>query len=196
MVKAQETITVTPTASGDQTTFKWDKVPSAAKYRVAIDNAPLNNPTTNIFIWTLAPGNHTFSVTALDSVGKELATSGTLTVNKTADGVEIVNPNSASPAASTTTVAGINLPNSKFSSLEDLSHGAANYLLGFAGALATIAVVYSGIMYMTAANTVAAKGDVGKVEKAKKNLTWAIMGIVIVILALVIVNEIPKILGG
>ena len=52
------------------------------------------------------------------------------------------------------------------------------------GILAVIFVIYSGYMMITAG------GDVGKVEKAKSNLTAAITGVVITIMASVIVNVI------
>jgi len=65
-----------------------------------------------------------------------------------------------------------------------------NWLLTFAGALAVIALVYSGIMYITAG------ADAAKAESAKKNIVWAIVGILIAISALIIVNTISQIFHG
>lgn len=83
----------------------------------------------------------------------------------------------------------IDFPKSNFTTLEGLVSGVGNWILGFAGALAVIAVIYSGIMYITAGE------DAEKAAKGKKNLTWAIIGILIISLALIIVNTLPKYLG-
>ena len=56
-----------------------------------------------------------------------------------------------------------------------------------AGILALIALIYSGIMYMTAG------GDEAKAEKAKKNLMWAIIGVLITLMAFIIIRWINNI---
>lgn len=84
----------------------------------------------------------------------------------------------------------ISFPDTKITSIEDLIVTIINWLLGFVGALAVVAVVYSGIMYITSG------GDPAKAEAAKKNLAWAIMGIIVVALALIIINTIVQVLGG
>lgn len=86
-------------------------------------------------------------------------------------------------------VADIVFPTSNFTTLEGLANGVGNWILGFAGILAVIAVIYSGLMYITAGE------DAEKAAKGKKNLTWAIIGILIISLALIIVNTLPKYLG-
>lgn len=86
------------------------------------------------------------------------------------------------------TIGGINLPTPRFTTTGALILGIINFLLGFAGAFAVFALAYSGIMYITAG------GDTSKAENARKNITWAITGIVIVVLALVIVNLTGRIL--
>ena len=55
-----------------------------------------------------------------------------------------------------------------------------NWLLEAAGAFAVMAIVYSGIMYITAG------GDEQKTESAKKNITWAIVGLIIIVMAFLI----------
>jgi len=55
-----------------------------------------------------------------------------------------------------------------------------NWLLYLAGALAVLAIVYSGIMYITSA------GNEEQTAKAKKNLIWAIIAVIIISLALLI----------
>lgn len=52
-----------------------------------------------------------------------------------------------------------------------------NLLLGFLGIIAVIILLWGGFMWMTAA------GDEGKVDKAKKLIVAAIIGIIIIIAA-------------
>ena len=66
--------------------------------------------------------------------------------------------------------------------LAEIMSTVIDVLLGIAGVLAVVAVVYSGLLYITAGpNTELA-------EKARKNLAWAVIGIIIVALSFVIVN--------
>ena len=50
------------------------------------------------------------------------------------------------------------------------------------GIIAVIMVIYSGILYITAA------GDAGKLAKAKNSLIWSIVGLAVVILSYAIVR--------
>ncbi|MCL4387230.1 MAG: pilin [Patescibacteria group bacterium] len=61
-----------------------------------------------------------------------------------------------------------------------------NYILGFSSALAVLFIAIGGIQYMTSG------GDEKRTAVAKKTLTYAIIGLVLVILALVIVNVIQN----
>lgn len=61
-----------------------------------------------------------------------------------------------------------------------------NWLLEIGGAVAVVAVLYSGIMYLTAGD------DANKAASAKRNLTWAITGVVFIFIALALVNFIAK----
>ena len=81
-------------------------------------------------------------------------------------------------------------PSTKISSIRDLIVAIIDWLLVLAGSLAVIAIIYSGIMYITAG------GDPAKAETAKKNLVWAVIGIVIIALALVIINTVVSVLQG
>lgn len=56
------------------------------------------------------------------------------------------------------------------------------FLLGFLAVLAILMIVISGIIYMTSA------GDEGRIESAKKYLTYAIIGLVVALLGWVIVT--------
>lgn len=82
----------------------------------------------------------------------------------------------------------INFTSRKVNSAEDLIVVIINWLLGLMGALAVIAIIYSGLMYITAG------ADQTKAENAKKNLVWAIIGVVIVALSFVIVSWIGQII--
>jgi len=86
----------------------------------------------------------------------------------------------------------INLPTSHFekTGLVGVVSGVIDWILLVAGGLAVIAIVYSGIMYITSG------GDTTKAETAKKNLIWAISGIVVITLAYVIIQWTQVILSG
>ena len=70
----------------------------------------------------------------------------------------------------------------KFNSLNGVFSEIISILLIVAGGLAVIAILYSGIMYITAG------ADQAKAETAKKNLVWAIVGLLIISLAYVIIE--------
>lgn len=61
--------------------------------------------------------------------------------------------------------------------------------LVFAGLVALILIIYSGIRYISS------RGDPTKVEGAKKTLTYAIIGLVVIFLSFFIVNLISQITG-
>lgn len=55
------------------------------------------------------------------------------------------------------------------------------YALWFLGALAFVFVIYGGILYLTSG------GDSDKTKKARDTLLYAIIGVIVIVLALVIV---------
>jgi cytochrome bd-type quinol oxidase subunit 2 len=65
-----------------------------------------------------------------------------------------------------------------------------NWLLGLIGVLAVVAFVISGILYLTAA------GDEEQIERAKSTMMFAIIGLVVALVGLVIVNAVGGITGG
>ena len=85
---------------------------------------------------------------------------------------------------------GIDFPDSKFSSIEGLIIGVGDWFFGIAAAFAALAVTYSGIMYITAGD------DTDRASKAKKNLTWAIIGLIFTVGALFIVRNFNHILNS
>lgn len=66
--------------------------------------------------------------------------------------------------------------------LIDLIPGAINVLLGFLGILAFGFIVYAGVLYLIS------QGGKEQVEKAKKILTYSVIGMVVIIAAYAITN--------
>ena len=73
----------------------------------------------------------------------------------------------------------IDTPKNLFTSL-------VNWFAVIAGVMAVAGVIYAGIMYIMAG------ADQTKAEAAKKNLIWAITGVVVIILALTIITYIAN----
>jgi len=65
-----------------------------------------------------------------------------------------------------------------------------NTILGLAGGLGVLAIVYAGLMYLTAG------GNEQQVEKAKKTLIWAVAGLILLGLILALPNWIKKMMKG
>lgn len=57
-----------------------------------------------------------------------------------------------------------------------------NFFLYFLGLVATVFVIYGGFLYITS------QGDDGNVEKAKKILTYAAIGILIILISFALIN--------
>ena len=64
-----------------------------------------------------------------------------------------------------------------------------NAALAFAGVVALIMIIFSGIRYVTSG------GDPKAVEGARNTLTWAIIGLVVIVLAYLIINFISVFTG-
>lgn len=64
-----------------------------------------------------------------------------------------------------------------------------NGLLVLIGIIALVAIIYGGIKYLTSA------GDTGSAEEAKKTIVYAVIGLIVIGLALIIVNFIAGIAG-
>lgn len=61
-----------------------------------------------------------------------------------------------------------------------------NFFLGFLGLLAVIMVIYGGFLYVSSA------GNEENVNKAKKILLYAVLGIVVIIISFALVNTLLK----
>lgn len=70
------------------------------------------------------------------------------------------------------------------SSARDLIQKILNYFLGFLGFVATIMVIYGGVLYVTSA------GNDDNVGKAKNILLYSVIGIVIILLSFALVNTV------
>ena len=63
------------------------------------------------------------------------------------------------------------------------------WLMILSGTIAVFFVIFGGIKFLTSS------GDQSRVESAKKTITWAIIGLVVVLLSFMIVNIIADITG-
>jgi len=65
------------------------------------------------------------------------------------------------------------------------------YVIGLGGLVAAAVLIGNGFLYMTAG------GDEGKIEKATKGITYAIIGLVIAAISFMVVNYVAnEIIGG
>lgn len=74
--------------------------------------------------------------------------------------------------------------------IENLMKRIIGTLLELAGGFALLALIYSGLMYITSS------GNPEKAERAKKNLLWSILGIIVILLCLAIPVWVSDILKG
>lgn len=75
-------------------------------------------------------------------------------------------------------------------SLRELGMRFLNYFLGFLGIVAVGIIIYGGVLYVTSA------GQQDKADNAKKLLTYAVIGLIIVLLSFAIVNTVISGGGG
>lgn len=72
--------------------------------------------------------------------------------------------------------------------LVDWVEGILIWAIGIAGLVAAAVLIYNGFMYITA------QGDEGKIQKATKGITYAIIGLIIAAIAFLIVNYIIQVI--
>lgn len=75
-------------------------------------------------------------------------------------------------------------------SIPGIATNALDWILTFAGGFAVLAIIYSGFMYITSG------GDSAQAETAKKNFTWAVIGVVLIALSMFIVSQVQTILSS
>jgi type IV secretory pathway VirB2 component (pilin) len=69
-------------------------------------------------------------------------------------------------------------------SFRDLARRIVDYILGFLGFVAVVMVIYGGFLYVTAA------GENEKIEKGKKIILYAVVGIIIILLSYAIISTV------
>ena len=84
--------------------------------------------------------------------------------------------------------AGWNMPNKPNGlpnkALDEVIMDITDWVLGFAGIIAILVIVYGGLLYLTSA------GNEDQMEKGKKTLMWGILGLVIIGISYAIVKVI------
>lgn len=75
-------------------------------------------------------------------------------------------------------------------SLFEIITTAMNWLLGAIGVFSIIAFAISGILYLTAA------GDDDRIKQAKKVMTYAILGVIVAMIGLIVVTAVDAFLNG
>lgn len=85
------------------------------------------------------------------------------------------------------TPTGTNLPSA---SLTGIITNIMNWLLMIVGILGVIGFVIAGIMYLTAA------GDDGMIDRAKKAMTYSIVGVLVALIGLVVIKAVQGLLGA
>lgn len=73
---------------------------------------------------------------------------------------------------------------------EELVTSIVNWLLGITSAVVIIFLVYGGIMYITSS------GDENQIEKSKKIITYAIIGLFLVLVSYSVVTTLNNIIFG
>lgn len=175
------TLGVQASASGNTgVLISWTKSTTAQNYQISRDSTVLATVTSTPYPdKTVADGSHQYTVVALDNAKKTLSTS-TVNISKTGSKVTTTAPDATSTIAPPK-ASDINLP-IRDSSVSALASRIIAWIFGAVSSLAVIAIVYSGLMYITSG------ADTTKAEGAKKNLTWAIIGLVLAISAYFIIN--------
>ncbi len=80
-------------------------------------------------------------------------------------------------------ITGINNYNLPDASIYNIVTNIMNWLLGLIGVIGVIGFAISGILYLTAA------GDETQIGKAKKAMTYSIIGVIVALVGLVVLNS-------
>lgn len=78
----------------------------------------------------------------------------------------------------------------KTTSARELIQTVVNFALSFLGLIATVVIIYGGVLYVTS------RGDTTKTEEGKKAITYAVIGIVIILGSFALVNTLINATGG
>ncbi|MFA5926184.1 MAG: hypothetical protein WC831_04575 [Parcubacteria group bacterium] len=88
---------------------------------------------------------------------------------------------------STSNYSGMGLPGG---SIYNIISNTVMWVLGIFGFIAIIGFVISGIMYLTSA------GDDAAMKKAKNQMTWSIIGVVVGLVGYIVIYAVNSMLGG
>lgn len=99
------------------------------------------------------------------------------------------------PAANWTIVGGVCVPTTAGTGLSSLSvllllNSILLWLLGILSVIGVLAFVISGVQYLTAV------GDEDQISTAKRNMKYAIVGLIVALSGLIIVTSIDRIFAG
>jgi len=191
------TIEDPPTWSGSTVTFKWD---NPANYAMALIIVDWDDPT-HASVWD--SGAESVSISGLTELsvdsnnwhlGPGIVPDGQFAVSLVAYGVSLMsnqlvftvggnatwnNPGAPPPPFD---IMDVFQPAKRFGSFGQLASDVLLILVSLAGALAIIFIMLSGFKFVTSS------GDEKKLASARATLTYAIIGIAVVILAFVIVQ--------
>lgn len=78
----------------------------------------------------------------------------------------------------------------RFNNPQDLAVGIINFILGLAGLVALGIMIVGGYQYITS------RGEEAETAKAKLTLTYAVIGLLIIILSFIIVRTVTNVIGG
>lgn len=83
----------------------------------------------------------------------------------------------------------VKAPDADADTVKELIDKVSTWVLGFAAAVAVLFIIWAGLQMVTAA------GNKERYEAAKKTLTYAVVGLIIIVLALAIVTFVTRIPG-
>lgn len=171
--------------------ISWDKYTAFTThyYKVYWEGGSSGRLSTNQYQDNLPEDkSRTYTVHAYDQEGNDLA-KGSVTLGGTTSPTTETSPLPLNLSFQIIDWSGGFLKNlGKDNPVAGLLINIINWFLYFAGGLAVIAIIYSGIMYITSS------GNPEKAQKAKSNLVWAIIGLLVILLALAIPNLVYDIL--
>lgn len=81
-------------------------------------------------------------------------------------------------------------PLSQYNSVQEVVGGITNWILGVTAGIVILFLIIGGIYYITAA------GDQKQIEEAKKIITYAVIGLVVILVSYSIVTTLSKIIFG
>ncbi len=129
------------------------------------------------------------SVLQNPSVKRVLGIIAAVAVVMTLAGVMVASQTAEAKSAIEIDTGNTKLANARSSDLKSDITTIINYGLGFAGLIAVIFLLYGGIMYIISG------GEQDRIDTAKNTIIYAIVGLIVIMLAFVVVSAVGRILG-